>query len=318
MTVWWIFGLIALLFLSAVASGSEIGLYSINRVKLRYRVEAGDRRYRLLSKLVTPTGPTVVCILIANNLAALALTGHMNTAMSDWSESTQMIMTTVVLTPLLLVFGEFVPKQFFRHHSDRVMPSLAVLLWAWRVICTIPVLIISVLTKPFVRRDLEFILPHASRPALRHFLVGEGGGHTLAPMQQDLVDRVMAMERLTVSYSGVTKSLDGISTLDAAATIGVARRGLGPKFFQRYVVRSHNTGSIIGSISATSLVTADSTKRVSDFYVPLIRLPSTTPLHVALQKMHNESAEIALITRDGSVVGIAFINDMVRVLTNLD
>ena len=48
----WIIGLCALLFLSAVASGSEIGLYSINRVKLRFRVEAGDRRYRRLFSLV--------------------------------------------------------------------------------------------------------------------------------------------------------------------------------------------------------------------------------------------------------------------------
>ena len=100
--------------------------------------------------------------------------------------------------------------------------------------------------------------------------------------------------------------------------IGVARRGLGPKFFQRYVVKSHHTGDVIGTISATSLVTADATKRVSDFVVPLIRLQSTTPLHLALQKMHNESAEIALIQRDGQEIGVAFINDMVRVLTTLD
>ena len=57
---------------------------------------------------------------------------------------------------------------------------------------------------------------------------------------------------------------------------------------------------------------------MSEFVVPLIALEADTPMHVALQKMHNESAEIALILRDGEEIGVAFINDMVRVLTTLD
>ena len=173
MTLWWLLGLAALLFLSAIASGSEIGLYSLNRVKLRYRVEAGDRRFTLLNRLVHPVGSTVVSILIANNLAALALTAHMDLVMAGWSEGMRLLVTTLLLTPLLLVFGEFVPKQLFRKHSDSLMPRLSLVIWLWRLLCWVPVTIIAVITKPLVQRDLDFILPHASRPALRHFLIGE-------------------------------------------------------------------------------------------------------------------------------------------------
>ena len=170
-------------------------------------------------------------ILIANNLAALALTGHMDSAMSHWPESTRMMVTTLALTPLLLIFGEFLPKQIFRQHADQMMPSLAVVLWLWRQVCSVPVWMIGWLTKPFVRGNLEFILPHDSRPALRHFLVGEGSGHTLDPLQQDLVNRVMAMERLTVSYSAIIKDPATISVLDGNMAVGLARRGLGTEIF---------------------------------------------------------------------------------------
>ena len=144
------------------------------------------------------------------------------------------MVTTLALTPLLLIFGEFLPKQIFRQHADQMM-LLAVVLWLWRQVFGAG-MVIGWLTKPFVRGNLEFILPHDSRPALRYF-VGEGSGHTLDPLQQDFVNRVMAMERLTVSHSAIIKDPATISVLDGNMAVGLARRGLGPKYFQRYVVR---------------------------------------------------------------------------------
>ena len=46
--------IVCLLIASAFFSGSETGLYSLSRVKLRYRADQGDRRARCLSALTNP------------------------------------------------------------------------------------------------------------------------------------------------------------------------------------------------------------------------------------------------------------------------
>ena len=86
--------------------------------------------------------------------------------MAGWSEGTRLVITTLLLTPLLLIFGEFVPKQIFRLHSDSLMPRLSLLIWLWRLVCWLPVTIIAIITKPLVRRDLDFIC-HTHRD--RHY-----------------------------------------------------------------------------------------------------------------------------------------------------
>ena len=70
---WFWFNMLCLLILSALCSGSETGIYSINRVKLRYRLDQNEFRARILHWLVTPIGPTIICILLGNNIAAQLL-----------------------------------------------------------------------------------------------------------------------------------------------------------------------------------------------------------------------------------------------------
>ena len=311
--------IVVTILLSAAFSGGEIGLYSINRVKLRYRTESGRVGARLLNWLANPIAPSIVTILIGNNIAAQILTTEIDFLLIDLHETTRVVLTTLVVTPILLIFGEFLPKQIFRVHADALMDRMAWLLALCRMLFIIPVTIIHTATKPFLRGDVDIFEPHQSRPALRSFLLSQEHRHTLTPLQQSLFDRVLSLERLRVNFSGVTKSLKDITMLDSAATAAAARKGLGPKYFQRYVISDHQNGEPIGSLTAAALATAHGATRLEDILQPLLRIPQEQPLHEALQAMHHADADLALvIDDDGQAIGVAFRNDCLRILTTLD
>lgn len=314
---------LALLWLSAILSGSETGLYGVSRVKLRYRMARDEPRAIRLSKLVNPIGPTIITILIANNLANQTLTTVIERKLEPLGDPWSVLVTVLVLTPLILVFGEFLPKYLFHRHADtwvyRIVGGLS---WL-RILLAVPVRIVQALTyvieRLLGRGHQEIWEPHTSRPNLRRFLQTEAGGMTLSPTQAELVDRVLALERITLGYEGVTKPLQVVAQLDGAATITAARSNLGPKYYQRYLVTDHHAGIPVGYISAVDLVCADEQAIVSDIAVGLPVLPASTPLHQALQRMHAEGIDLILVAETtGQPQRVAFRGDCVRVLAGLD
>ena len=321
---WLLVEIISLLFISAIFSGSETGLYSLSRVKLRYKLDQGDQRARFLEKLTSPIQPTIIVILIGNNLAAQLLSQATERSFSQfgWSEAWTVLFTTVTLTPLVLICAEFVPKQVFLNKADSLMYRLVYFLYPLRILGTIPILIIQLFTK-FISyllpgSDSEIWEPHTSRPNLRTFLSSEAGRHNLAAIQQELVDRILILERIDLANTHISKPLSVLETVDGAATIAAVRNACGPKYFQRYLVTDHHDGKPVGYIRAVDLVIADGNELVSDHMQSIPHLPITMSLDLALQKMHSADADLALVEEDGKIVRVAFRSDCMRVLTKLN
>ena len=321
----WLLSIPVLLFASALFSGSEIGLYGLSRVKLRFREnDRGDVRAKTMAKLLHPVAPTIITILIGNNIVAQILSSVIETPLNDTvGKSLSILITIIVLTPLLLIFGEFLPKHLFHRHADSWMYVLARPLWYLRNILCIPVWLIQIVTNTLRRlipgKDQAIWEPHTSRPNLRTFLKDEQSGHGMGPVQQQLVDRILALERLDLRYERVIRPTTSIASLDALSTIAAARNNLGPKYFQRYLVSDHHNGQPIGYITAIALATADGNETIGSLAQPLPTLPATTPILQALQTMHAAGADLALVANDqGERDTITFRGDCLRIFANFD
>ncbi|MDA3959344.1 MAG: CNNM domain-containing protein [Planctomycetota bacterium] len=315
--------ILALLWLSAVLSGSETGLYGLSRVKLRYRLAREERSAQGLQRLLHPIGPTIITILIGNNLVNQLLTTATERGLQGLGDPWSVLVTILVLTPLVLIFAEFLPKYLFHKNADSWVYQLVDWLTTLRRILALPVRLVQSATWSLERmtggHKAEVWEPHTSRPNLRTYLNAEAGAHDLSPVQRELVDRVLVMERINLSFDKVSKPIQVVTSLDAAATASAVRNNLEKKVFQRYLVHDHKTAQPMGYITAADLVTADSANTMGALARALPILPETTPMHLALQRMHAEGAEMCLVTdTSGTVTRVAFRGDLVRVLANLD
>lgn len=142
-----VYGLVILvmLVLSAFFSGSEISFNTANKMRLRKAAESGSRRARLACKISDHFTTALSAILIGNNLAniaastaatsiAIALLANINGG--DALAST---LATIIMTVIVLIFGEIVPKLLCKQHADTVV------LWV-----AIPVLILTIILIPAV------------------------------------------------------------------------------------------------------------------------------------------------------------------------
>ena len=132
--------LFACLLLSAFFSSSETAFISLQRIRLQHMVDTKVKGAERVSRMIQQPAKLLSTILLGNNLvnvAAAALGTAL--AISLWGEKYGILIATVVVTILLLIFGETTPKTLATHHPERLSLTLAR-----------PIAVVSWLLTPFV------------------------------------------------------------------------------------------------------------------------------------------------------------------------
>ena len=171
-------GIVACVLLSGFFSGVETGLVSCNRLKIRHLAEGGSWRARIADKLLAEPERFLVLTLVGNNISlvtATTLTTYLLVRLvgegrAEW-------MTTLILLPNILLFGEILPKAAFRHWADRLVLWTSPVLWCFLHLL-MPVIWLTVVPTRFILRTVFRISPEErshliSREELRA-LIEEG------------------------------------------------------------------------------------------------------------------------------------------------
>ena len=314
--MWMAIGLAALAG-SALFSGLETGIYSINRVRLHVLAHGSGSGAATLERLITRPNRLLGTLLVGNNVAnyaaSLAIAVMLNAAGYDgW---TQVAFNAALLTPLLLIFGEVLPKDFFRSHSDSALPFARPLLWTQRALVATGILPLIDLLSGAIRRaaggraDGQPI-SHPRRIVTQ--LMREGVGHgVLSADQSEMIDRVLEMKRVTVG---------GVMVEWSAVT--AARVGQPPEAIWSVADRVpysrlpllNQAGEPVGFIDVHVVLRQDPSRcpPLSDLAHPMIDLDASMTCREALLRMQREHAPMGLVRVQGRVAGIVTPKDLIE------
>ncbi len=103
---------------SAFFSGMETGIVAINRVRLRHLVKRREPRALLLRDLLENPDRLLGTTLVGNNLVNAAMTVAGTSLLVGLTGSPRLggALAGILLTLLILVFGEYLPKAWFQSH----------------------------------------------------------------------------------------------------------------------------------------------------------------------------------------------------------
>ena len=118
-----------LLLCSAFFSGSETGLMTLNRYRLKTRAKNGERAAKLAENLLEKPDRLIGAILLGNNFVnSLAASVSTLIALRLFPGDTGIAIGTGAVTLLLLIFGEVTPKTLAALHPERIgLPAAYVL-----------------------------------------------------------------------------------------------------------------------------------------------------------------------------------------------
>lgn len=110
--------LVILLVFSGLFSSAETSLTTVNIYKMKALAEEGNRRAKMVLKLMENPGKVLSTILIGNNIANITASSMMTIVVTKLFGSAAVGIATGILTILVLIFGEITPKNLATIYSE--------------------------------------------------------------------------------------------------------------------------------------------------------------------------------------------------------
>jgi putative hemolysin len=116
---------------SSFASGSETALVSASRIRLQHLASEGLRSADKALGLLEDKERVLVVTLIATNVFNIAAGAIATIALQQCVGPWGAVIAILVMTSVLLVLSEIVPKAYFRHHAERTLVKAAII---WKIL----------------------------------------------------------------------------------------------------------------------------------------------------------------------------------------
>lgn len=308
-----IFGIL----LSAVCSGLETGVYTINRIRLAVRSGAGERRaLRLKAELDHPERVLITLLVgnnIANYLGSLGIAGVL--AVSGIGPVSAVAVNAVILVPVLFILAETIPKDLFRTFTDRWTYLLAWFIRFGRLVLTF----IGVL--PLIQGVMNVLgrmigdageRTRSARQRVLSFLQEGVGSGVLTSAQGDLVGRALVLRECTVEKQMVRWR--DVRTVPLSADRAKREEILRSCALERLPVVDRN-GRVAGILLAVDAA-LNPERSTQELIRPFVTVTPSMPALAALRTMRAERAQLAVVQADGArrPVGVVAIKDLVEPL----
>lgn len=314
----WTAGCVFCLLGSAFFSGTEMGLYCLNRLRVRLHAERHPGlSNRALWWMIRHPQDSIIGILLGNNVVGYLLTvcaaGFAVSVLRLSPERAQFYMAAV-LSPMVFVFADVVPKNCFQRSTDQLMricaPPLGACLAALRYTGILWVLY-------QMNRGILWLVGHgASRhiESPRGEVVGilrEGGAHgPITAEQAQIIERVMNLSEISVG--SIMVPWRKVVTVPLDADRAMLDQIIESSRFSRLPVIGREPGEVVGAIDVHDILADESPHPIARCMRPPLRISANESAASALIQLQKTEATLAIVTdpRHG-VVGIVTLKDVV-------
>ncbi|MGH8279695.1 MAG: HlyC/CorC family transporter [Gammaproteobacteria bacterium] len=310
--------LIVLLALSSFFSGSETGLYSLNRYRLRHLARVGHRGAVLADRLMRRPDRVIGIVLLGNTLINAFATAIATLIAIRIGGDSVVVVATIVVALLLLIFGEVAPKTLAALHPEKfAFPAAFVftpLLRIFYPIVWLVNLIANSILLIFGVRTGAASTPAMSREELRSVVMEAGG--LIPKRHQKMLVSLLDLEKITVEDIMVPRnSIDGI---DIEAEWSEIMAQLRTSQHTRLPVYQGTIDDVLGFVHARQFVHliaagAPNRERLRSIIQPVHFVPAGTSLQQQLQNFQAARRRIGLVVDEyGDIQGLATLEDILE------
>ncbi len=304
---------------SAYFSGSETGMMTLNRYRLRHLAKQGNRAARRVEKLLRKPDRLISLVLIGNNLVNILASAIATIVGMRLYGNAGVAIATGVLTFVVLVFAEVLPKTIAALYPEKVAFPSSVLLGPLQIVMLPLVWLLNSVTRILMRMvgiKVDNVVSAAlSKDELRT-IVNESRSQ-ISRRHQDMLLSVLDLEKVSVNDIMVPRNeIVGIDINDDWTAIV---RQLTHSPHGRIVLYRDSLDDAISMLrvrEAYRLMTEkqEFTKemllRASDeiYYVP-----EGTPLSTQLVKFQRNKKKVGLVVDEyGDIQGLVTVEDILE------
>jgi putative hemolysin len=305
----------ACLLVTMFFSAAEMAFIAANRLRLRHLAEEGSRTAaRYLEDFRRPErvlSTAMMGVTIAHIVASSAATFALLPVLGGWAPW----VVTAALTPVMLVFGEIIPKAVARE-------------WATSLILRVyrPIRWASALLVPFVWATNNIVSallrffggPTAdarqfvSREELKALLAMEPDEADVTTVEAEMIDKIFDLGDTTVRE--VMVPLVEVAMLPESATPADAIALIGQRGFSRIPVYAQRETDVLGVVTAMDLLKRGAeVATLADLRRSVAYVPETKRIDDLLREMQRSRTHMAVVVDEyGGSTGVVTLEDILE------
>ena len=309
--------IIICLALSAYFSATETAISSVSRPRLKAIEESGDARVKTALRVTERYDDALSALLIGNNIVNIAASSIGTIVCIDiFGESLGALASTIIMTLLVLTFGEILPKSMAKENSETIAllacGPLSVLMKVLKPLIWLFVQVKKLVIGRFHKQDT----PTVTEEELRYIIEETVDEGVLEEHESELIQSALEFNDTTASEILTPRvdvvGIDVESTPQEVAGVFLSER------YSRLVVYEKSIDSIIGIITLKDFFSAylqDPNFDLRTIMQEVMFVPPGKPVYGLLKELQKQKAQIAVVVDQyGGTLGVVSLEDILEEL----
>ena len=310
-----IVAIVILILFSAYFSATETAFTSVNKIRLKNMAGDGDKKAESVLKLSEKYDKLLTTILVGNNIVNITMTSVATVLFIDLFGAYGATLATVVITIVVLIFGEITPKNIAKEVPEGFSKFSAPILKFFMTLLT-PVNFIFTMWKKLIARvfklgDSDAITGNEILTMVEE--AEEGGG--IEKMHSELIQNAIEFYELTAE--DVMTPRPEMEAIDINCTKEELAKIFKSTGFSRLPVYEEDIDKIMGIINQKDFhnYIVGTGKNIIDYVAPVVFVSTAIKIYDLLKKMQQVKTHLAIVIDEyGGTEGLVTMEDIIEEL----
>ena len=314
-----IIALVFLVAMSAVFSSSETAITSVSKIKVRQLDQKDNKNAHLLKKLHDNMQTTISTILIGNNIVNIAASSIATILFTNIFHQNGALISTVVMTVFVLIFGEVLPKTIAQYKNKSVALKFSRFIYFLTLVFKPIVKVLNLLTRLIIKlfvgedEDSSTLTEEELKTLVE---VSEEEGVLKNQETEIMINALELKETLAVDIMTPRTSMASVDIEDAENDLKEIIKNI---TYSRIPVYEDNIDDIIGVLHikelAHKIIEDDRDFKVRDILKPAFYAYEYIPVVDLFKQMRTKNISISIIIDEyGGTSGIVTMEDILEEL----
>lgn len=304
---------IALLGSSFFFSGTETGFLALDHLNLKHMVRKGSKQAAALLKLYQKKELVLATLLVGNNIANIALSALTTSFLYDRFGPKAPILAIAAVTPMILLFGEILPKSIYLARGRECLFATRFLIQFFAFVFR-PFAAAAVAFPKWIIKDRSAEGAMLTREDLNILVKTGTVTYKISHEERMMIGRLLEMKKRQVIKA--MKPITDVVMIPDTAKIRDVYRTVRKYGVSRLPVYSGDRDNIIGVVSAVDLLRAsDPGDSIQPFITPPFYIPEQKVIIHMFEDRYEEYEMAIVLDEYGIPSGIITLEDLVEEIT---
>jgi len=300
---------------SAFFSAAEMAFIAANRIRLRHLAEQGVRVARGYLEAFQQPERLLSTAMMGVTIAHVSASALTTALLLPWLDRKAALWATVILTPLMLVFGEILPKTLTQQRATavalRIFDPLRAAAWLLAPVVWTANIMVGAMLRGLGYRERRD--PFVSRDDLRLLFQVEPQGTTdVKEEEREMIEGIFDLGETNVRE--IMVPLVDVVAVPEEATVEEAVARIRESGHSRLPVYRERIDHVIGIVTALDVFQRGATEEsVNALLRPAYYVPETKRIDELLRDMQRQRIQLAVVVDEyGGSEGIVSVEDIVE------